>query len=180
MPSAGHHTALRPDMHTLCAAGEKSCLKLRQCGLSSATLLLQPTDGRAKKKRKKSLSDNSRWQLNHNSMNISKFTFLHEKTGKRVILQWMYKWTKELLNPSPQSCWELNTGRQPPASRGAAHDVCCLATQTCHQRTPFYQSRRTQTQLIISFEADCECRTLTATLQLHIKTIYLVNFHYFI
>lgn len=36
------------------------------------------------------------------------------------------------------------------AWRGTAHDVRCLATQPCHQLTPFYQSRLTQTQLIIS------------------------------
>lgn len=56
-----------------------------------------------------------------------------------------------------------------PASRGAAHDVRCLATQPCHQLTPFYQSRLTQTQLIISLQAVSKCRTLKATLlQLHI------------
>lgn len=66
--------------------------------------------------------------------------------------------------------------RQLPASRGAAHDVCCLATQPCHQRTPFYQSRLTQTQLIISFQAVCECRTLTATLQLYIRTLNAMHF----
>lgn len=59
-----------------------------------------------------------------------------------------------------------------PASRGAAHDVCCLATQPCHQLTPFYQSRLTQTQLIISFQAACECRTL----QLDIKTPNATHF----
>lgn len=66
--------------------------------------------------------------------------------------------------------------RQVPASRGAAHDVCCLATQPCHQRTPFYQSRLTQTQLIISFQAVCECRTLPAPPQLYIKTLNAMHF----
>lgn len=41
--------ALGPVTHKVCAVGEKSYLNLRQCGLSSATLRLQPTDGRAKK-----------------------------------------------------------------------------------------------------------------------------------
>lgn len=48
-----------------------------------------------------------------------------------------------ILSPVLQS-------RTQPASRGAADGVCCLATQPCHQLTPFYQSRLTQTQLIIS------------------------------
>lgn len=60
---------------------------------------------------------------------------------------------------------------QHQASRGAAHDVRCLATQPCHQLTPFYQSRLTQTQLIISLQAVSKCRTLTATLQLYTKTL---------
>lgn len=63
-----------------------------------------------------------------------------------------------------------------PASRGAAHDVRCLATQPCHQLTPFYQSRLTQTQLLISLQAVSKCRTLTATLQLYIKTLEEAHF----
>lgn len=62
------------------------------------------------------------------------------------------------------------------ASRGAAHDVRCLATQPCHQLTPFYQSRLTQTQLIISLQAVSKCRTLTATLQLYTKTLEAAYF----
>lgn len=67
---------------------------------------------------------------------------------------------------SPQFCSAKCSQLQ--ASRGAAHDVRCLATQPCHQLTPFYQSRLTQTQLIVSLQAVSKCRTLKATLQLHI------------
>lgn len=54
------------------------------------------------------------------------------------------------------------------ASRGTAHDVGCLATQPCHQLTPFYQSRLTQTQLIIPLQAASKCRTLTLQLCIEI------------
>lgn len=53
------------------------------------------------------------------------------------------------------------------ASRGAARDVGCLATQPCHRLTPFYQSRLTQTQLIVSLQAVGKCRTPTAPRLVH-------------
>lgn len=85
---------------------------------------------------------------------------------------WDYAFLLSCRERKKEKCSQLR------AARGTAHDVGCLATQPCHQLTPFYQSRLTQTQLI-ALQAVGKCTTLTAALQIYTKTRRLLRQHIF-
>jgi len=108
------------------------------------------------------------------SVNCSLFLTWTLKINSFLLIRsaWISRHTRNTLSPS------LVESRKQRASSFKRHSPWCvlLSNTALSSANSFYQSRLTQTKLIISLYTASRCRTLAVTLQLYAKSLKAAYF----